>query len=86
MSLPINHYLAFGSLVTAVKSGWELSRMLRKKFEDIRLNKLAANARQGLNRAFYSGCIDHYEYYKYQELISFAEAHEDGMTGPAIHG
>lgn len=81
MSLLINRYLACGSLLTAVKSGWELSR---KKLEDIRLNKLVANARQSLRRAFNSGCIDHYEYYKYQELISFAETQEDCMIATSV--
>ncbi|KAH6646815.1 hypothetical protein BKA67DRAFT_695334 [Truncatella angustata] len=77
MPLPIDKYLAFGSLLTAIKSGWELSRMITKKLEDIELNKLVTNASRSLRSAFNSGCISHYEYYKYKELIAFAEAQED---------
>jgi hypothetical protein len=79
MAPPINSLLAYGSLLTAIKSGWELSRMLRRKLEDIRLSRLGANTRQSLSRALHSGCIDLFEYYKYQELIQFAENREDGI-------
>ncbi|KAI1841734.1 hypothetical protein JX265_013715 [Neoarthrinium moseri] len=77
MAIPVATYLAAGSLITAVKSSWELSRMVRKKLRVKKTEKLAADAFVNLRRAFLRGLISSGQYRQFYDLISVAEASQN---------
>lgn len=53
-------------------------RIIRRKFEDVRLRNLVANTRQSLSRVSSAGLIDADEYLDYEKCIIYAEKRENG--------
>lgn len=68
---------ACGSLVTSVKSSWELSRMIRKRMEAKQAEEDAARIYRSLRRAFHHGIMSEAEYDRWYEKFLVAAAEKD---------
>lgn len=76
---------ACGSLVTTVKSGWELSRMIRQKQDQRRAEEVAQRVYRSLRRALHSGLISDTEYDHWFGKFLVAESEkncETTLSGP----
>lgn len=68
---------ACGSLVTTMKSGWELSRMIRQKRDQRRVKEDALRVYRSLRRALRSGRISGKEYDHWLEKLLVAESEKN---------
>ncbi|KAB5580295.1 hypothetical protein GE09DRAFT_432173 [Coniochaeta sp. 2T2.1] len=64
---------ACGSLVTTMKSSWELSRMIRQKHDQRQAEEDAVRVYRGLRRALYAGRMSEKEYDHWLEKFLVAE-------------
>ncbi|KAK3329910.1 hypothetical protein B0H66DRAFT_41147 [Apodospora peruviana] len=70
-------FAAVGSLVTSVKSGWELRRMVRRKQEQYVAEDEAPFVFRRLRRAHRNGLMDDFEYEEWYEKFLIAKAERD---------
>lgn len=75
---PVATVAACGSILTAVKSGWELSRMIKKKDLEKRLDKEARTVVRDLQGAYLDGLMSERSFEKWYDRIVGALAEKDG--------
>jgi hypothetical protein len=75
---PVATVAACGSILTAVKSGWELSRMIKKKDLEKRLDKEARTVVRDLQNAYLDGLMSERSFEKWYDRIVGALAEKDG--------
>lgn len=68
---------ACGSLVTTMKSGWELSRMIRQKRDQRQAEEDAVRVYRSLRRALHSGRMGDREYDYWFEKFLVAESEKN---------
>jgi hypothetical protein len=68
---------ACGSLITSVKSGWELSRMVRKKAEEQHFDDDAGSVYRKLRRAYENGYMKPDDYDRWHENWLVAKSEKD---------
>lgn len=73
---------ACGSLVTTMKSSWELSRMLRQKRNQRQAEEDAVLVYRSLRRALYSGRMSDREYDHWFEQLLVAESEKNSECAP----
>ena len=71
---------ACGSLVTSVKSSWELSRMVRRKLEEEDIHEEAHIVHRKLRKAYFAGVMSGSEYDKWYEKCLLAKVEKDSMS------
>lgn len=71
---------ACGSLVTTMKSSWELSRMIRQKRNQRQAEEDAVRVYRGLRRALHSGRMSDKEYDHWFEKFLVAESEKNRET------
>ncbi|KAJ9164758.1 hypothetical protein NKR19_g1030 [Coniochaeta hoffmannii] len=71
---------ACGSIVTTMKSGWELSRMIRQKRDRKRAEEDAVRVYRSLRRALHSGRVSNKEFDHWFEKFLVAES-ENNLAG-----
>ncbi|KAG8156895.1 hypothetical protein KVR01_013308 [Diaporthe batatas] len=76
---PVATVAACGSILTAVKSGWELSRMIKKKDLEKRLDKEAKVVVRDLQNAYLDGLMSERSFEKWYDRVVGALAEKDGM-------
>ncbi|KAK2611738.1 hypothetical protein N8I77_005062 [Diaporthe amygdali] len=76
---PVATVAACGSILTAVKSGWELSRMIKKKDLEKRLDKEAKTVVRDLQNSYLDGLMSERSFEKWYDRIVGALAEKDGM-------
>ncbi|KAI3392943.1 hypothetical protein diail_4960 [Diaporthe ilicicola] len=76
---PIATIAACGSILTAVKSGWELSRMIKKKDLEKRLDKEARTVVRDLQNTYLDGLMSERSFEKWYDRLVGALAEKDGM-------
>ncbi|KUI57810.1 hypothetical protein VP1G_05091 [Cytospora mali] len=74
---PVATLAACGSLITAVKSGWELSRMIKKKDMERRLDKDASGILRGLQNCYLDGLMSERSFEKWYDRFLAALAEKD---------
>lgn len=79
---PVATVAACGSILTAVKSGWELSRMIKKKDLEKRLDKEAKTVVRDLQNAYLDGLMSERSFEKWYDRIVGALAEKDGEHMP----
>ena len=73
---------ACGSLVTTMKSGWELSRMIRQKRDQRQAEEDAVRIYRSLRRALHAGRMSDKEHDHWFEKSLIAEAERNGERRP----
>jgi ribosome assembly protein 4 len=68
---------ACGSLVTSLKSGWELRRMIKRKQEERECDEEAPYVFRRLRRAYYEGLMNSAEYEHWYEKFLLAKVEKD---------
>lgn len=68
---------ACGSLVTTMKSGWELSRMIRQKLDAKQAEEDSVRVYRRLRRALHSGRMSEKEYDHWYEKFLVAESEKN---------
>lgn len=68
---------ACGSIVTSIKSSWELSRMVKKKKEAKECDDEAPYVFRRLRRAYYDGLMSTAEYELWYEKFLVAKVEKD---------
>lgn len=76
---PVATIAACGSIITAVKSSWELSRMIKKKDQEKRLDSQARAIVQDLKQLYLDGLMDERTFEKWYDRLLGAIAEKDGM-------
>lgn len=74
---PVATLAACGSLITAVKSGWELTRMLKKKDMERRLDKDASGVLRSLQNCYLDGLMSERSFEKWYDRFLAALAEKD---------
>lgn len=74
---PVATIAACGSILTAFKSGWELSRMIKKKELETRLEKEARSLLKDLQQAYRDGLLTDRSYEKWYDRFLGALADKD---------
>lgn len=84
---PVATVAACGSILTAVKSGWELSRMIKKKDLEKRLDKEAKTVVRDLQNSYLDGLMSERSFEKWYDRVVGALAEKDGqyMSSQASH-
>lgn len=77
LPLPLATIVACGSLVTSIKSTWELSRMIREKLEERQTDEYAARLYRSLRTAVRYGILTETEYKHWLEKFLVAAAAKD---------
>lgn len=75
---------ACGSLVTTMKSGWELSRMIRQKRDQKQAEEDAVRVYRSLRRALHSGRMTDKEYDHWFEKFLVAESEKNCEQPPLL--
>lgn len=75
---------ACGSLVTTMKSGWELSRMIRQKRDERQAEEDAVRVYRSLRRALHSGRMTDKEYDHWFEKFLVAESEKNREQLPLL--
>lgn len=70
---------ACGSIVTSIKSSWELRRMVKKKKEQNECDDEAPYVFRKLRRAYYDGLMTASEYEHWYEKFLVAKVERDCM-------
>jgi len=73
---------ACGSIVTTMKSGWELSRMIRQKRDRKRAEEDAVRVYRSLRRALHSGRVSNKEFDHWFEKFLVAESENNCEANP----
>lgn len=68
---------ACGSIVTSIKSGWELRRMIKRKQEAKECDEEAPYVFRRLRRAYYDGIMSVQEYEQWYEKFLVAKVDKD---------
>jgi ribosome assembly protein 4 len=68
---------ACGSIVTSIKSGWELRRMIKKKQEASECDEEAPGIFRRLRRDYYAGLLTTAEYEQWYEKFLVAKVEKD---------
>lgn len=79
---PVATIAACGSILTAVKSGWELSRMIKKKDLEKRLDKEAKSVMKELQKTYRDGLMTDSSFDKWYDRILGALADKDSTWPP----
>ncbi len=77
---------AGGSLVTSIKSSWELRRMIKKKQEAKECDEDAPYVFRRLRRAYYDGLMGAAEYEQWYEKFLVAKVEKDCKFAPGSKG
>ncbi len=75
---------AGGSLVTSIKSSWELRRMIKKKQEAKECDEDAPYIFRRLRRAYYDGLMGATEYEQWYEKFLVAKVEKDCEFPPKL--
>ncbi|KAL2134991.1 hypothetical protein VTI74DRAFT_10126 [Chaetomium olivicolor] len=80
-------FAACGSIVTSIKSSWELRRMIKRKQEAKECDEEAPNVFRRLRRAYYDGLMSATEYEQWYEKFLIAKVEKDlsGMRRIRAH-
>jgi hypothetical protein len=68
---------ACGSIVTSIKSSWELKRMVKKKKEERELEEEAPYIFRKMRKAYYDGLMSTAEYEHWYERFLVAKVEKD---------
>lgn len=74
---PIATIAACGSIMTAVKSGWELSRMIKKKDAENQLESYARSLLKDLRNVHLDGLMDRKSFDRWYDRFLGALAEKD---------
>ncbi|ROW00051.1 hypothetical protein VPNG_08323 [Cytospora leucostoma] len=74
---PVATLAACGGLITAVKSGWELSRMIKRKDMEKRLDKDASSILRGLQNCYLDGLMSERSFEKWYDRFLAALTEKD---------
>lgn len=74
---PVTTIAACGSILTACKSAWELSRMIKKKDQEKRLDTQARAIIYDLRRSYLDGHMDQKTFDKWYDRLLGAIAEKD---------
>jgi ribosome assembly protein 4 len=78
-------FAACGSIVTSIKSSWELRRMIKKKAESKECDEEAPYIFRRLRRAYYDGLMSSQEYEQWYEKFLVAKVEKDcELSYPSI--
>lgn len=77
---PVATIAACGSILTACKSAWELSRMIKKKEQEKRLDSSARSVIYDLRRMYLDGLMDQKTFEKWYDRLLGALAEKDGTV------
>ncbi|KAL9107494.1 MAG: hypothetical protein Q9227_007596 [Pyrenula ochraceoflavens] len=80
---PVATFAACGSLITACKSAWELSRMVKNKKRDLRVEKEVHAMLDDLEDYVDSGILPRREYRKFRFIIADALDRKEATPGEA---
>jgi hypothetical protein len=73
---------ACGSIVTSIKSSWELRRMIKRKQEGRECDDEAPYIFRRLRRAYYDGLMSTAEYEQWYEKFLVAKVEKDSESSP----
>lgn len=71
--------VACGSLVTSAKSAWELSRMIKRKLNEVHVIEDAWRIEDELEKAVKNGLLSAEEYQEWYETLVIAKSEQSGM-------
>lgn len=77
---PVTTIAACGSILTACKSAWELSRMIKKKDQEKRLDSQARSIIYELRQSYMDGLMDQKAFDKWYDRLLGAIAEKDGKS------
>lgn len=77
---PVTTIAACGSILTACKSAWELSRMIKKKDQEKRLDSQARSIIYELRQSYLDGLMDQKAFDKWYDRLLGAIAEKDGES------
>jgi ribosome assembly protein 4 len=79
-------FAACGSIVTSIKSSWELRRMIKRKQESKECDEEAPYIFRRLRRAYYDGLMGTAEYEQWYEKFLVAKVEKDCEFHPSPCG
>lgn len=82
---PVATLAACGGLITAVKSGWELTRMIKKKDMDMKVKKQADRVLRKLHNCYLDGFMSERSFEKWYDRVEAAITQKNCKTSQGVH-